>query len=216
MLTTETANRANVADVERFEAQMAETVGEMKALFNEFRLQLGAMVNQARIASSEAREEGVKARAALEELVRAATVIVAGQREAVAVLRRDWQLHVAENSRAAGQEIAGAFGAEIASGLQQKLENMSIAVERATQRFGWITALKWTGGIALGIALTVLIGVRAFLPGVDGLQWHYVRAAAERLQPCEVGQQAHVCIAADDKPRIVSGSDGTAVVVRGM
>lgn len=47
MLRTETADRTNVADVERFEAQMAETAGEMKALFNEFREQLGAMVNQA-------------------------------------------------------------------------------------------------------------------------------------------------------------------------
>jgi len=82
---------------------MAETAGEMKALFNEFQQQLGAMVNQARIASSEAREEGVKARAALGELVRVATVIVAGQREAVHILRKDWQLHVAENSRAAGK-----------------------------------------------------------------------------------------------------------------
>jgi hypothetical protein len=216
MSRTETADRTNVADVERFEAQMAEIVGEMKALFSEFRQQLGTMVNQARIASSEAREEGVKARASLGELVRVATVIVAGQREAVHVLRKDWQLHVAENSRAAGAEIARAFGAQIASGLQQKLECMSIAVERATQRFGWMTALKWTGGIAVGIVLTVLLGLWAFLPRVEGLPWHFVRAGAAQLRLCQVGQEAHVCVATDDKPRLVSGPDGKAVVVRGM
>jgi hypothetical protein len=216
MTRTEPVDPTSVSDVEHFEAQMAETAGEMKALFNEFRQQLGAMVNQARIANSEAREEGVRARAALDELVRHAMATAEGQRRALAELRGSWQLQVAENSKAAGQEIARAFGAQIASGLQQKLEGMSIAVERATRRFGWMTALKWTGGIAIAIVLTILIGVRAFLPGVGGLQWHYVRAAAERLQPCEVGQQAHVCIATDDKPRLVSGPDRTAVVVRGM
>src|ERR1700730_16916399 len=211
MSRTETADPTNVADVERFEAQMAETAGEMKALFCEFRQQLGAMVNQARIASSEAREEGEQAHAALGELVRVATVIVAGQREAVHVLRKDWQLHVAENSRAAGEEIARAFGAQIASGLQQKLEGKSIAVERATQRFGWMTALKWTGGIAVGIVLTVLLGLWAFLPRVEGLPWHFVRAGAAQLRLCQVGQEAHVCVATDDKPRLVSGPDGKAV-----
>lgn len=153
MLRTETADRTNVADVERFEAQMAETAGEMKALFNEFREQLGAMVNQARIASSEAREEGVKARRALEDLVRQARATADVQRQALAELRENWQLQVAENSRAAGKELARTFGEQIAVGLRQQLESMSTAVERATRRVSWVSALQWAPGIALGMVL---------------------------------------------------------------
>ena len=205
------------AHVEHFEAQMAETVGEMKALFNEFRQQLGVMVNQARIANSEAREEGVKAREALGELVRQARATSENQRQALTELRDRWQLQVAENSRAAGQEIARAFGAQIASGLQQKLEVMSTAVECATRRFGWMTALKWTGGIAISIVLTIFLGLWLFLPRVEGLPWHYVRAAATELRLCQIGQEAHVCIATDDKPRVLKDTDGEAVVVvRGL
>ena len=217
MSRTETADRTDVADVERFEARMAETAGEMKALFAEFRQQLGTMVNQARIASSEAREEGVKARAALDELVRQAKATAEGQRQALTELRDSWRLHMAENSKAAGEEIARACGAQIASGLRQKLEVMSTAVEGATRRFDWIAGLRWAGGVAIAIVLTIVIGVRSFLPGVYGLQWHYVRAAAERLQFCQVEHKGHTCIATDDKPRIVNGPNGEAlVVVRGM
>lgn len=79
-----------------------------------------------------------------------------------------------------------------------------------------MTALKWTGGIAVGIVLTVLLGLWAFLPRVEGLPWHFVRAGAAQLRLCQVGQEAHVCVATDDKPRLVSCPDGKAVVVRGM
>jgi hypothetical protein len=217
MSRVETIDRTEVADVERFEAQMAETAGEMKALFNEFRQQLGAMVNQARIASSEAREEGVRVRAALEELARQAKATAEAQRRALAELRDGWRLHVAENSKGAGEDIARAFGAQIASGLQQKLQGLGTAVERATQRFGWITALKWTGGVAIGIVLTVLLILWAFLPRVEGLPWHYVRAAATELRLCYVEKAAHVCIATDDKPRVLKDANGEAMVVaRGL
>jgi hypothetical protein len=81
-----------------------------------------------------------------------------------------------------------------------------------------MTALKWTGGIAIGIVLTIFLGLWAFLPRVEGLPWHFVRAAAAtELRLCQIGQEAHVCIATDDKPRMRKDHDGEAVVVvRGM
>jgi hypothetical protein len=213
---TEITNRTNVPDIEQFEAEAAETIGEMKALFNEFQKRLGEVVNEERISASEARNEAVRARVALGELVRQAKATADAQHRALEEVRNGWRLHVATDSKAAGEEIARAFGVQIASGLQQTLEGLSITVERATQRFGWVTALKWTGGIAIGIVLTVLLGLWAFLPPVEGLPWHYVRAAATELRLCHVGQVAHVCVATDDKPRMVNGPDGEAVVVRGM
>jgi hypothetical protein len=49
------------------------------------------------------------------------------------------------------------------------------------------------------------------------MPWHYVRAAATELRLCHVDQVAHVCIAIDDKPRLVRGANGEPlVVVRGM
>jgi hypothetical protein len=67
------------------------------------------MVNQARIAISEAREEGVRARAALEELGRQANATAEAQRQALAELHESWQLQVAQNSRAAGKGLARTF-----------------------------------------------------------------------------------------------------------
>src|SRR2546429_9889573 len=99
----------NTPDIERFEAQAAETVGAMKALFREFEARLGEVVSAQRLASSEARNEAAKARGALEDLVRQANAIADAQRQAFTEVREGWRLHVAENSRAAGEEIARAF-----------------------------------------------------------------------------------------------------------
>jgi len=208
---------ADGPDIEHFEAQAAQTVGEMKALFREFENRLGEVVSGQRLASSESRNEAAKARAALEELTRQANALVDGQRRALDEVRQGWRLHVAENSRAAGEEIARAFGAQIADGLKQQLQGMCSAVERATKRFRWTTTLTWTAGIGVAIVLTIGLGVWAVLPGVDGLPWPYLRVAATRLQPCEVDHVIHVCAAVDDKPRMPKGSSGEPlVVVRGM
>ncbi|HEY6398860.1 MAG TPA: hypothetical protein VIX82_15540 [Solirubrobacteraceae bacterium] len=70
----------NDPDIEHFEAQAAETIGAMRALFREFENRLGEVASAQRLANSEARTEATKARAALENLVREATAIVDGQR----------------------------------------------------------------------------------------------------------------------------------------
>jgi len=217
MAKTEISSRTDGPDIEQFEAQAAQTVGEMKALFREFESRLGEVVSAQRLASSESRNEAAKARAALEELTRQAGALVDAQRTTLGELRQGWRLHVAENSRAAGEEIARAFGAQIANGLKQELLEMCSAVERTTKRFRWITSLTWTAGIGVGIVLTIALGVWEVLPGVDGIPWPYLRAAATRLQPCEVDHVIHVCAAVDDNQRVSKSPSGEPLVVmRGM
>jgi hypothetical protein len=189
----------------------------MKSLFREFQDRLAEVVSEQRLKNGEARNEATKARLALEDLVRAAKQSVEDQRQAVSRLRDEWRLHVVENSRAAGEEIARAFGAQMAVGLRQQLERLAAGVEQATQRFGWMSALKWAAGIALGITLTISVGVWAMLPRVEGASWTYVWIAAAHLRGCEVHQEAHVCIATDEKQQLLKSANGEPlVVVRGM
>lgn len=207
----------NEADIERFEAQAAETVGAMKALFREFENRLGEVASAQRLANSEARSEAAKSRAAFEELVRQAKAMAGSQEQALSELRDSWRMHVTEDSRAAGEEIARAFGAQIAGSLRQQLEGLGATVQRATRQFGWLSVLKWTAGIALGIVLSIGVGVVALLPRVPGLPWHYVQLAADKLQTCEVDRKTHVCIAIDPKTRVVRSANGEPVaVVKGM
>jgi hypothetical protein len=60
-------------------------------LFGEFERRLGEVVAAQRLASSEARDEGVKARAALEAIARAARAMAETQRQAIAELRGEWR-----------------------------------------------------------------------------------------------------------------------------
>lgn len=65
-------------------------------------------------------------------------------------------MHVAENSKAAGEEMALRFGQQMATGLTQKLdERLGDALERLTRRFEWTTALKW-GLVGLFSSLIVV------------------------------------------------------------
>jgi hypothetical protein len=208
----ETSIRSEL-DIEGFEARAAETIGEMKALFAEFKDRLGEVVSAQRLANSEARNEAAKSRAAFEELVQQAKAIVGRQDQALKALREGWRMHVAENSRVAGEEIARAFGTQIASALTHQLDGMSTRVERVTLRFGWMSWLKWTAGIAFGIVLTIGLGVAALLPRAAGLPWHDIQAAAARLQVCEIDHETHVCIATDNKARVMKYANGEPVVV---
>jgi hypothetical protein len=211
----------NAAEVARFEAQAAETVGAMKELFTEFERRLGEVVAAQRLVASEARDEGIKARAALETIARQARFLTEAQRQAIEELRGGWQMHVAENSKAAGAEMARSFGREIAAGIEQRLVNLGDAVDRVTRRFQWVTALKWGAALALATALTIALGVWALIPSVDGLTMLQVREAMAQLAPCHIGQEPHqephVCIMFDDKPHISAGVHGEGlVVVHGM
>jgi hypothetical protein len=207
----------NNLDIEHFETQAAETIGAMKALFREFEDRLGEVTSAQRLANSEARNEAAKSRAAFEELVRQAKNMTASQEQAITELRAGWRMHVTEDSRAAGGEIARAFGVQIAGGLRQQLEALGAMVQRATERFAWVSVLKWTPGIALAIVLMTALGIFTLLPRVPGLSWQDLRVAAETLQPCEVDRKVHVCIAIDPRVRWAKNTSGeTIVVVQGM
>jgi len=207
----------NDLDIERFEAQAAETVGAMKALFREFENRLGEIASAQRLVNSEARNEAAKSRAAFEELVRLAKVMTAGQAQAITELRQGWRMHVAEQSRAAGEELARAFGVQIAASLRQQLETLTAKLQRVTGQFAWVSVLKWTPGIALAIVLMTVLGIFTFLPRVPGLSWPEVHAAAERLRPCEVDRKMHVCIAIDPRARWAKDANGEVIaLVQGM
>lgn len=203
--------------LDRLEAEAAEIIGALKALFLEFDRRLGEVVSAQRLASSEARKEAADVRASLRELVTQAGATTSAQRQALKELRDGWQMHVEENSKSAGAELALTFGEEIAAGLEKKLVGMTEAVERATRRFEWMTTLKWAAGIAVAIVFTIALGVNAFTPQVDGLSDAKVRIALGQLTPCLIGTEHHTCVALDDKPILVKvRSDRTLAVVRGM
>jgi hypothetical protein len=145
----------------------------MKELFAEFERRLGEVVSTHRLAASEAGDEGAKVRATLQKIARSAQDTADSQHQAIVELRAGWQMHVAENSKAAGAEMAKSFGKEIASGLQQRLEQLGTSVERATGRFEWMAALKWgLGGAAvatIALLVTLSIFVKAIAPEAEGL-----------------------------------------------
>jgi hypothetical protein len=203
----------NEQDLARFETQAAETVGAMKELFKEFERRLGEVVSAQRLASSEASNEVAKARATLQALLQAAGKVAGVQKQVVQELRDGWKMHVAENSKASGKEMARAFGEEITTGLQQGLKTLTYEVTQATHRFGWMSALTWGSGIAVGIALSIGIGVWALVPSVEGLSTLQVREAMARLAPCHVGQETHVCAAIEDKSRAGKEQNGQALAM---
>src|SRR5581483_10821747 len=148
---------------------------------------------------------------------RSAATIANGQRQALTELRDGWRMHVAENSKAAGAEMAQRFGEGISAGIERRLATMAQAVDEATRRLGWIFVLKWSGAIAAGIALSITLGVWALLPHVDGLSTSQVQTAVMQLKPCQLERTVHVCTALDDTPQLVKSRKAEPLaVVRGM
>jgi len=211
----------NDADVAHFESQAAETVGAMKELFTEFERRLGEVVAAQRLAASEARDEGVKVRVALEAIARQARALTEAQRQAIDELRGGWRMHVAENSKAAGEEMALRFGQQLSQGLMQRLERLGDALERVTRRFEWTAAAKWglVGffGCAVVLSVAAMMFISAVTPTANGLTDLQVREAVARMESCRVGQQEHTCVLVDDKVQIGVGPNGKSMlVIRGM
>jgi hypothetical protein len=230
----------NEQDIE----QAAEIVGAMKDLFKEFEKRLGEIVSAQRIASSEARAEGAQVSKDLHEISRSARELVNQQRDLVARLEREWQLRLDSNAQRAGEAQAQAFGANIARGLKEELEELVADVKSATQRFAWKSSLQWVLGIAIAIPLTVGVCVRVFspshvessvekpnvekpaiskpsagMPGVVGLTAAQTREVASKLSLCQVptANGWHACIEVDNPPRMGLGSaDRPRMVIRGM
>ncbi|HVA41014.1 MAG TPA: hypothetical protein VNF49_10140 [Candidatus Binataceae bacterium] len=197
--------------------QAAEIAGVAKELFAAFEARLGEVMAQQRLAGQEANHALAETRRVLAELLRHAQQSSEALRAAQEELRGTWQLHVAENAKAAGAEMARTFGHEIAAGLRQRLEKLGDAVDRVTRRFEWVSALKWgLGGVFVAIlALSLAAGVliRTVAPSVDGLSDQQVRLAITRLASCRVGEERHVCAAIDDKLHAGKGPSGNALVV---
>lgn len=197
----------------RLEAEAGEILRTAKDLFGEFERRLGEAVSAQRPANSEARNEAAEVQATLRELVKLAEAAADAQREALDELSNRWWFYVEGEAKHTGADMARGFGEEIAAGLEKRLKGLSARVEPVANRFGWVTALKWGAGIGVGIALTILIGVWALTPWVDGLTDSQVRAAIAQLVPCQVDKARHVCIKLDDKLRMSKLPGGAPIAV---
>lgn len=223
-------------DLVRFESEAAEVVGAMRDLFREFEKHLGEVVSVQRMASSEARAQGAEVTKDIHELRSSARIMVTEQRELLARLEREWQLRIDETAKRAGETQAKAFGAHIAQGLQGQITALGAEVKRATQAtqgLAWKTSLRWVLGIALAIPLTVGICVSALSPH-DPLSAEQTRRAVipnmaltaaqtqqaiDKISLCQAPRLNgwHVCIEADNPPRVGFGEDDKPrVFVRGM
>jgi hypothetical protein len=226
----------NQQDLVRLETEAAEVVGAMRDLFREFERHLGEIVGAQRMASSEARAEGATVIKDIHELRTSAGIIVREQRDLVARIEKEWQLKIDDNAKRAGEAQAKAFGENIARGLQRQITELEAEVRRATQAtqgFAWKTSVRWVVGIALAIPLTVGICVSALSPHDSSpgeqtgkavipnmaLTSAQTQEAVAKLSLCQVPRINgwHVCIEADNPPRVGFGEDDKArVVVRGM
>ena len=201
----------------RLEAEAGEIIRELKHFFAEFERRLGEAVSAQRLASSEARNEAAEIQASLRELVKLAEAAADAQREALDELSNKWWFYVEGEAQHTGADMARGFGEEIAAGLEKRLKDLGTRVERVTNRFGLVTAVKWGAGIGVGIALTILIGVWVLTPRVDGLTDNQVRAAIAQLVPCQVDRERHVCVKLGEKPQFVKQTDrGALAVVQGL
>ena len=225
----------NQQDLVRLETEAAEVVGAMKDLFREFERHLGEIISVQRMASTEARAEGAQVTKDLHELRTSAKVLVSDHRDLVARIEREWQLRIDQTAQRAGEAQAKAFGESIARGLQAQITTLEAEVRRATQAtqgFAWKTSLRWVLGIAIAIPLTVGICVSALsphdsLPGGQttavipnmALTSAQTQEAVAKLSLCQVPRTDgwHVCIEAENPPRVGFGEDDKArVVVQGM
>jgi hypothetical protein len=192
------------------------------------------------MASTEARSEGAQVAKDLHELRSSARIVVDEQRALVARIEREWQLRIDQTAQRAGEMQAQAFGENISRGLQGKIAELTVEVERVTQSFAWKSSLRWILGIAIAIPLTVAVSLSALsqnalvgkpaleraaidrpdaLPVVIGLTAAQTREAAARLSLCQVPKTNawHVCIDTDNPPRVGQGEVvWPRVVVRGM
>jgi hypothetical protein len=228
----------NQQDLVRLESEAAEVVGAMRDLFREFERHLGEIVSAQRMASTEARAEGAQVTKDLHELRTSAKVLVSDHRELVARIEREWQLRIDQTAQRAGEAQAKAFGENITRGLQAQIAALGSEVKRATQAtqvLAWKTSLRWVLGIALAIPLTVGIGVSALSPhdssageqGTAGkavipnmaLTSAQMQEAIDKLSLCQAPKINgwHVCIEADNPPRVGFGEDEKPrVFVQGM
>lgn len=207
---------------EREIEEAAEIAGAAKELFKAFEDSLAEVMATQRLATREAGEALAEARSTLAKLQQQAKEGSEAMRTMQEELRRNWQMHIAENSKAAGREMARAFGAEMAAGLERRLKELAGQAEMATRRLAWRSTLRWVLGLAIGIPLTILLGLDAYMPrppdpSIPGLTADQAHDVLSRITPCwpqpdRIGD-AHVCVVTDNPPRLTRGPHGEAVAV---
>jgi hypothetical protein len=112
--------------------------------------------------------------------------------------------------------MAKRFGEQLTVGLTGKLATTAANVETLLKRFEWRTDLRWVAGIALGIIVTILMGVSALTPGIKGLSSDQATTAMAEIAPCIVQERAHVCVAVE-ADKVVKGPSGvTLAAIKGM
>ena len=89
-------------------------------------------------------------------------------------------------------------------------------VEAATRSYRWQSAVKWGAAIGLAVPVTVAIGVWALEPSVAGRSTIELRYAIQRLSPCTIGKESHVCVAVDAKQKTTVSDHEALVVVKGF
>ncbi|HXS29091.1 MAG TPA: hypothetical protein VN730_15640 [Steroidobacteraceae bacterium] len=206
--------------------QAAEVAGLAKEIFRAFESQLGEVMATQRLAAREASEALADTQIKLSKLLFEARQASDAMRAMQHELSRNWQMHVAENSKAAGRDMALAFGAEIAAGLEQRLEKLAIQAERATRRLTLRAAFPWVMGLAIAIPVIIAIALSALMPrpadpSILGLTADQTHDVLSRIAICapyknDMGD-LHVCVATDDPPRLIRDPHNKAtVIVRGM
>lgn len=200
------------AELDRFESQAAEIVGAAKGLFDEFEARLAQALNEQKLTNAQTRDDAVQLRKVLQEVVASSKAVVDSREREANRIVQEWKTLFQDLARKAGQEQAQAFGESLSAGLRNDIAVLSKATKQATGRLQWSSILSWAVGVALAIPLTIALGVWALLPSVDGVEPWRVQIAMQWLQPCEVAGKPRLCIAVDDKPRIMPNGNGIPVV----
>ena len=203
-------------ELKRAAEEVVELAAAAKALLGSYETHLAKAVNDLELAKNRSSDHEGQIRKTLDAISRSGQELVRQQRELVTEIERSWALKVDRNAAVAGAEQAKLFGIGITAGLLEKLQPLTARVEAATKSFRWQSAVKWGAAIGIAIPLTVAIGVWAFAPHVDGVSSFEVQYAMQRLEPCTIGKERHVCIASDPKRKVTSADGDARVVIQGL
>jgi hypothetical protein len=203
-------------ELKRATDEVAEFAAAAKALLGLYETKLAKVVNDLELAKNRSSDHEGQIRKSLDDISRTGKELARQQRDLVTEIEKAWTLRIDRTAATAGAEQARVFGEGIALGLQQRLDGLASEVEEATRRFRWMSAAKWGVGIALGIPLTVAIGVWALVPKVEGVEAFEVYYAMQRLEPCKVGNEGHVCVAIDPKQKLAGPGKEAMAVVKGL
>jgi hypothetical protein len=203
-------------ELKRATDEVAEFAAAAKALLGLYETKLAKVVNDLELAKNRSSDHEGQIRKSLDDISRTGKELAKQQRDLVTEIEKTWMLRIDRTAAEAGASLAKVFGDSIALGLQQRLDGLASEVEETTRRFRWMPAVRWGIGIAIGIPLTIGIGVLALVPKVEGVAALEVFYAMQRLEPCKVGNDGHVCVAIDPKLKVSGAAKDTLAIVKGL